>query len=86
MVWWGMRMPFKLGPLSLTLGLDGRIFYHVQQDPLNGIPFSTLLNDVLNDSFSASSITLWGGYGLLADAGLKAGIGPVMLGFAVRVV
>jgi len=38
----------------------------------------------LNDTFSASSIKLLGGYGLAADLGLVASIGPVMLGLSAR--
>ncbi|HQG15811.1 MAG TPA: hypothetical protein PKX22_08150, partial [Rectinema sp.] len=66
------------------IGLDGRAFYRVQSDPVTGLPFSTILNDVLNDTFSASSIKLLGGYGFAADLGLVASIGPVMLGLSAR--
>jgi len=80
----GYASLFKLGPLSLRIGLDGRAFYRVQSDPVTGLPFSTILNDVLNDTFSLSTITLLGGYGFAADVGLVAGIGPVMLGLSAR--
>ena len=80
----GYASLFKLGPLSLRIGLDGRAFYRVQSDPMTGLPFSTILNDVLNDTFSLSTITLLGGYGFAADVGLVAGIGPVMLGLSAR--
>ncbi|OQB99050.1 MAG: hypothetical protein BWX81_00029 [Spirochaetes bacterium ADurb.Bin110] len=80
----GYAYPFNIGPVSLRIGLDGRAFYRVQSDPVTGLPFSTILNDVLNDNFTASTITLLGGYGFAADVGLVAGIGPVMLGLSAR--
>ena len=80
----GYAYPFNIGPVTLKIGLDGRAFYRVQSDPVTGLPFSTILNDVLNDTFSLSTITLLGGYGFAADVGLVAGIGPVMLGLSAR--
>ena len=80
----GYAYPFNIGPATLKIGLDGRAFYRVQSDPVTGLPFSTILNDVLNDTFSLSTITLLGGYGFAADVGLVAGIGPVMLGLSAR--
>ncbi len=80
----GYAYPFNIGPVSLRIGLDGRAFYRMQSDPVTGLPFSTILNDVLSDSFTASTITLLGGYGFAADVGLVAGIGPVMLGLSAR--
>jgi hypothetical protein len=80
----GYAYPFNIGPVSLRIGLDGRAFYRVQSDPVTGLPFSTILNDVLNETFTASTITLLGGYGFAADVGVVAGLGPVMLGFSAR--
>jgi len=80
----GYAYPFNIGPVTLKIGLDGRAFYRVQSDPVTGLPFSTILNDVLNETFSESSITLLGGYGFAADLGLVASIGPVMLGLSAR--
>ena len=80
----GYAYPFNIGPVTFKIGLDGRAFYRVQSDPMTGLPFSTILNDVLNDTFSASSIKLLGGYGFAADLGLVASIGPVMLGLSAR--
>lgn len=80
----GFAYPIDIGPVWIKIGADGRVFYRVQSDPTTGWPFGTLLNDVLNDSFSPSSLNLYGGYGFAADAGLVAGIGPAMLGFTAR--
>jgi len=80
----GLAYPISLGPVWIRVGADGRVFYRVQSDPTTGWPFSTILNDYLNDSISYSSIKFLGGYGLAADAGLVFGIGPVMLGFTAR--
>lgn len=74
-------MPTRLILVLVTLKiiLDGRAFYHAV-GPVTGLPFSTILNDVLNDTFSLSTITLLGGYGFAADVGLVAGIGPDYVG------
>ncbi len=80
----GFAYPIDIGPVWIKVGVDGRVFYRVQSNPTTGWPFSTILNDVLNDSFSPSSLNLYGGYGFAADAGLVAGIGPAMLGFTAR--
>ncbi len=80
----GFAYPLHLGPVWFKIGADGRVFYRMQSDPTTGWPFSTILNDVLSDSFSASSLDLLGGYGFAADAGVLFGIGPVMLGFTAR--
>lgn len=81
----GLAYPIKLGPAWFKIGVDGRVFYRVQSDPTTGWPFSTILNDVVvNNNFDPSTITLLGGYGFAADAGLIFGIGPVMLGFSAR--
>ncbi|SLM18834.1 conserved exported hypothetical protein [uncultured spirochete] len=80
----GFAYPINLGPVWLKVGADGRVFYRLQSDPTTGWPFNTILTDVLNDSFSPSSLDLFGGYGFAADAGLVFGVGPVMLGFTAR--
>jgi|ADurb_Gel_03_Slu_FD_contig_71_937571_length_2242_multi_2_in_0_out_0_2 hypothetical protein len=84
----GYAYPFKLGPVTLKVGADGRAFYRVQSSPITGWPFSEILNDVLAEdvdlSSIASSLNFYGGYGFAADAGLVLGLGPVMLGFSVR--
>jgi len=80
----GFAYPINIGPLWIKIGADGRVFYHVQSDPTTGWPFSTILNDVVNNTFSASSLDLLGGYGFAADAGIVLGLGPVMLGFTAR--
>jgi len=80
----GFAYPFDIGPVWVKAGADGRVFYRMQSDPTAGWPFSTILNDVLNESFSADTLNLYGGYGFAADAGLVFGIGPVMLGFTAR--
>jgi hypothetical protein len=80
----GLAYPIHLGPVWLKIGVDGRVFYRVQSKPTTGWGFNTILTDFLNDTFSASSLTLLGGYGFAADAGIILGLGPVMLGFTAR--
>jgi hypothetical protein len=81
----GLAYPINLGPVWFRVGADGRVFYRVQSDPTTGWPFSTILNDYLDDDkLSLATLTLLGGYGFAADAGLVFGIGPVMLGFTAR--
>lgn len=80
----GLAFPIRIGPLSLKLGIDGRIFYTVTSKPVSGWGFNTLLTDFLNDTFSYDSLSLYGGYGYAADAGIILGLGPVMLGFTGR--
>lgn len=80
----GLAFPIKLGPIWLKLGIDGRVFYTAISNPTSGWGFNTLLDDILNDSFSPASLSLYGGYGYAADAGLIFGIGPLMLGFSAR--
>ncbi len=81
----GFAYPFDIGPVWVKAGADGRVFYRMQSDPTAGWPFSTILNDYLqNESVDYSTLKLYGGYGFAADAGLVFGIGPVMLGFTAR--
>lgn len=80
----GLAYPIQLGPVWLKVGVDGRVFYRMQSDPTTGWPFSTILNKVLDNSFSPSDLTFFGGYGFGADAGVILGLGPIMFGFTAR--
>jgi len=81
----GLAYPFKLGPLSLKIGVDGRIFYRMQSNPVAGWGITSVITDFSNPgNISASSFAFIGGYGFAADAGLIFGIGPVMFGFSAR--
>lgn len=80
----GLAYPIHFGPVWFKIGADGRVFYHVQSDPVAGWPFSTILNNIVGGTFSASTLDLIGGYGFAADAGIIFGVGPVMLGFSAR--
>ncbi|MDH7483870.1 MAG: hypothetical protein QHH01_04505, partial [Spirochaetales bacterium] len=80
----GVANEARLGPFGFKLGVDGRIFYRVQAAG-NGWGFDTLLSEYLqNGSFQFSSLTMLGGYGFAADAGVVLSIGPLMVGFAAR--
>ncbi len=79
----GFAYPIDIGPVWIKIGADGRVFYRVQSDPTTGWPFGTLLNDYMANN-SIPTLDFLGGYGFAADAGLVAGIGPVMLGFTAR--
>ncbi|MEN6499576.1 MAG: hypothetical protein ABFC65_03460 [Rectinema sp.] len=81
----GFAYPINIGPVWIKAGADGRVFYHMQSDPIEEWLFMTILNDyILNESVDYSNLNLYGGYGFAADAGLVFGIGPVMLGFTAR--
>lgn len=75
----GLAFPIPLGPVTLKLGLDGRVFLRTDSDGT-----WNLMNIMGSGSFDPTTLPIINGYGFAADAGAVVELGPLMVGAAIR--